>query len=76
MKPKKSETHYVICVKNKGCEDLTLCKLYRVMPDHKGESAGYIRVMDESGEDYLYPAGNFLPIDLPQPVERALASAA
>ena len=76
MKTRKTETRYVICIRNKDCEDLTLSKVYHVLPDPKGEAEGYIRIVDESGEDYLYPADRFLPIELPQPVERALASAA
>jgi hypothetical protein len=49
-----------ICVRNEGCEDLQLQKIYSVLPDEKADRAGYLRVIDDSGEDYLYPAGNFV----------------
>jgi len=50
-----------------------LRKVYQILADEKAEGEGHIRIVDESGEDYLYPADNFLPIELPRPVEEALA---
>lgn len=47
---------FVLCVKDDDCEDLEKRKVYRVIPDKKADKDGYIRVVDESGEDYLYPA--------------------
>jgi hypothetical protein len=47
-------------------------KLYLVLPDEKAEKEHYLRVIDESGEDYLYPASYFFLLALPQKVERAL----
>jgi len=76
MKIRKNQKRYVICIRNDNCEDLAVRKVYAVVPDPKSEAAGLVRIVDESGEDYLYPTDHFLPIDLPQPIERALASAA
>lgn len=76
MKRSKSEPRFVVCVENDDCEDLEPRKIYQVLPDEAAAQDGYIRVIDESGEDYLYPAACFLPIELPQAVEKALLSAA
>ena len=67
-----SPTRFVICLKNKGSEDLIVRKVYQVLPDERAEKKGLLRVIDESGEDYLYPTSYFFAIDLPQKVERAL----
>jgi hypothetical protein len=50
-----------------------LRKLYQVLPDASAAEEGYVRVIDESGEDYLYPADYFLPIALPETVAKELA---
>src|SRR5437588_3094347 len=76
MKRRNSETRFVICIRNEACEDLELRKVYQVLPDEAASEDGYIRVIDESGEDYLYPQEYFVPIELPQAVEKALLSAA
>jgi len=68
--------HFVVCVRNEGCDDLQTRKLYRVLPDESAARSGFLRVVDESGEDYLYPASNFLPVDLPPSVEDTLAALA
>lgn len=68
--------HFVVCIRNEGCEDLQLRKLYQVLPDESAGRSSYLRVVDDSGEDYLYPADNFLPVDLPSAVEDALAALA
>jgi hypothetical protein len=67
-----SPTRFAICLKNKGSEDLIVRKVYQVLPDERAEKKGLLRVIDESGEDYLYPASYFFAIDLPQKIERAL----
>ena len=76
MKRSKLIGKFVICIRNEGCEDLEPRKLYRVLPDEAAAGDGYIRVIDESGEDYLYPQAYFLPIELPKAAEKALLSAA
>ncbi len=65
------ETGFAICVENRGAEDLDIRKVYRVLPDKTAAATGYVRVVDESGEDYLYPADYFVFVDLPQKAKRA-----
>ncbi len=76
MKPRRHSDRFVVCIRNEDCEDLQPRKIYEVLPDTKADEVGYIRVVDESGEDYLYPADCFLPIELPTPVKKALLPAA
>jgi len=77
MKKKgKHQFHFSVCTNNEGYEaSLETGKLYRVIPDEKAASHGYIRVIDESGEDYGYSADRFFPIELPQALEKVLLSA-
>jgi hypothetical protein len=65
-------SHFAICLKNKNSGDLIIRKIYPVLPDELAEKKKFIRIIDESGEDYLYPASYFFIIELPQKVERAL----
>lgn len=65
--------HFGVCVRNDGCEDLQLRKLYQILPDETAARNGLLRVIDDSGEDYLYPVTNFIPISLPAAVEQVLA---
>jgi hypothetical protein len=60
-------------LKNDGCGDLEPRKLYRVLPDKKASTEGYLRVIDESGEDYLYPASYFAIVRIPAAAAKALA---
>lgn len=76
MKAKKAEPRFVVCVKNEGREDLEIRKIYQILPDEAAAEDSYIRVIDESGEDYLYPANYFFPVELPQAAEEALLSVA
>lgn len=76
MKENGSEIKFVVCLKNDGCEDLETRKIYQVLPDEKAAEDDYIRVIDESGEDYLYPASYFYPVELPQVVQETLSLAA
>jgi len=57
----KPRRRYVVCIRRVGAEDLELRKLYEVRADEAAGKRGYLRVVDESGEDYLYPAGLFVP---------------
>jgi hypothetical protein len=52
-------SQFAVCIRNNGCEDLQLQKVYSVLPDEKADRVGYLRVIDDSGEDYLYPAEYF-----------------
>ena len=66
---------FVVCVKNDHYPaSLELFKIYRLIPDARAEEHGMLRVIDESGEDYLYPADYFVLIELPEAVERAIES--
>ncbi len=65
---------FVLCVKREDEEDLEVRKIYEVLPDELASAKGYLRVVDESGEDYLYPSEYFVPLHLPQEVEKQLAS--
>ena len=67
-----SSIRFAICLKNKGCEDLIVRRVYHVLPDERAEKKALLRIIDESGEDYLYPANYFFSIELPQKIERAL----
>ncbi|MGV0027286.1 hypothetical protein [Phormidesmis priestleyi] len=65
--------HFVVCLNNDGYQaSLEIGKLYRMIPDQTATAHGYIRVVDESGEDYAYAANRFYPIALPQEVEKVL----
>ena len=69
---KAAPIRFALCLKNTNCEDLVIRKVYAVLQDEQAEKDHYIRIIDESGEDYLYPAGFFFMVELPQTVERAL----
>ncbi len=70
----KSRSRFVLCVRNDGADDLEPRKVYQILPDRDAAREGYVRVIDESGEDYLYPAGYFVPIRLPVAVAREFVS--
>lgn len=76
MKRQKPEPRFVLCIRNEDGDDLEPRKIYQVLPDESSAADGYIRVIDESGEDYLYPQDYFVPIELPQAAQKALLSAA
>ena len=65
--------HFAICIHNEGHEEsLELRKIYEVLADSDGEKHELIRVIDEEGEDYLYPRRWFISIELPRNVEDAI----
>jgi hypothetical protein len=76
MAATRTKKRFLLCVRNKGCEDLEPRKLYEQLPDSRAAEDGYVRVVDESGEDYLYPAEYFVAVELPREAERALAGSA
>jgi hypothetical protein len=72
----KDAKSYALCVANEGTEvSLELLKLYQLAEPEPNDSADWIRVVDESGEDYLYPAANFVLLKLPGDVEDIVAEA-
>ena len=74
MSQKSRKKRYVLCVSNhKYPASLEVRKIYQHVPDLKGESHGQIRVIDESGEDYLYPSDLFIAIEVPQEATRVFA---
>jgi len=73
---RRAEPRFVVCVKNKNyAASLELRKLYQVVADETAAKLGQIRVIDESGEDYLYPEEYFVPVQLPHSAERAVRRA-
>lgn len=70
----KNPPHFVICVDNADSEDLQIRRLYPVVADAAAAKRGMIRVIDDSGEDYLYPKNKFVDAKLTAAVEQALAS--
>ena len=73
----KGSARFAVCIKNTGYPaSLELHKIYRVGADEQAAADGDIRVIDESGEDYLYPAEWFVEVELPQAVKRSLMRAA
>jgi hypothetical protein len=64
---------FVLCVRNSDYPaSLELRKVYRLLKDEQASKHHHVRVIDESGEDYLYPEEYFVPIKLPQAAERAV----
>ena len=73
---KRNELRFVACIKNKNyAASLELRKLYQVVADETAARLHQIRIIDESGEDYLYPEGYFVPVHLPESAEKAVRRA-
>lgn len=76
MLMRSTAKQFVICLKNAGYEvSLERRKIYRVLSDPEAAKHRQIRVVDESGEDYLYPQSFFAPLALPQAIRRAVLAA-
>lgn len=72
-----THSNLVICIDNSEYPaSLETRKIYQVVPDEDAEKIGHIRVIDESGEDYLYPESCFIDANLPKAVEAAVLKAA
>ena len=65
---------FAVCAANEGCDDLTIGMLYRVLSDEDAAGEGLLRVIDDSGEDYLYPASRFVIVAVPQAEEQRLTA--
>jgi hypothetical protein len=77
FKLKTVRPRYVVCLDNTGYDiALDRRKIYQTIPDRDAEARHQIRVVDESGEDYLFPARMFMPIALTNSIQRALSKAA
>jgi hypothetical protein len=70
----RSRRSFALCIENEDCKDLEIGKVYRVLPDSKAAAARLLRVVDDSGEDYLYPASSFVFVELPSRAQRALGA--
>ncbi len=76
-KTRKRDVRFAVCIKSRKYEaSLEIGKLYRVIPDPKAERHGYVRIVDESGEDYGYAADRFFAIEVPKSLEKVLLKAA
>ncbi len=76
MADNQTSNSFVLCLDNGGYpESLEARKVYAVLPDERAAARNYIRVIDETGEDYLYPAKLFVPIQIPPEAAAALAVA-
>ena len=72
MKRRNAERQFAICVDNSGYPaSLELHKVYAVLPDERAAEDDFLRVVDESGEDYLYSAKRFVSVELPQQVKQS-----
>jgi len=78
MKQRKSSgARFAVCIDNSGYPaSLEVHKIYQVIPDEHAAEEGDLRVIEESGEDYLYPASHFMVIELPKEVEQKLLNLA
>ena len=75
-KTENIEARFAVCINNREYPaSLELHKIYRILPDEEAAREGDVRVVDESGEDYLYPAEWFVAIDVPEEVEASLLQA-
>jgi hypothetical protein len=72
MAKKSKEQSFALCTENEECGDLEKRKIYRVLPDDEAAKEGYLRIVDESGEDYLYPESYFILLELPREAQDAL----
>jgi hypothetical protein len=69
-------TIFALCIDPAGAEDLEKGKVYQVVQDSSAEEEGLLRVIDESGEDYLYPSARFVVLHLPRKAREALSTRA
>jgi len=71
---RQGRSKFVLCVTSDDLEDVEQRKIYQVLPDAAAAREGYVRIIDESGEDYLYPSDYFVPVKLPAVATRELLS--
>ncbi len=76
MQLNPGQPRFALCIRNSGAEDIELRKAYQLLPTSSPQEDGFLRVIDESGEDYLYPTDYFIMLDLPHEVEQVLLQAA
>ena len=71
-KRKAGAARFAICIKSDDVDLLTPRKIYEVLADEEAGSSDFVRVIDNEGEDYLYPASYFLPVSLTAEAKKAL----
>lgn len=77
VEPEKKDTQFAVCIRNDDYPaSLEKRKIYEILPDIEAKKHHQVRVIDESGEDYLYPRDYFVSIKLPRDVEQAVIEAA
>jgi hypothetical protein len=73
MEGESTQSLFAVCLDNKSYpDDLKVRTIYQVLPDESAAKSNYIRVVDETGEDYLYPAEYFVLIEVPSEAQKAL----
>ena len=65
---------FVLCIDSRDCDDLEKGKIYRRVPDAAAKRDGYLRIIDESGDDYLYPEAYFVTVKVPAAAQDALSA--
>lgn len=76
MEAESTQPSFAVCINNSAYpDDLKVRTIYQVLPDESAARSNYIRVVDETGEDYLYPAESFVIIDIPAEAQKALIQA-
>lgn len=76
MENQKTEARFAICINDGGyVDDLKVRTVYQILVDASAARSNYVRIIDETGEDYLYPANLFVEIEVPREVEEALLHA-
>lgn len=75
MYKQTEQRQFAICIANDSCEDLQVLKIYLLLPDPKADEENYVRVIDDSGEDYLYPASRFVTTEFSEGVTKQLIAA-
>jgi hypothetical protein len=72
MTRQKPVSHFAICINTDDPDLLTPRMIYEILPDESAAKSNYVRVIDNEGEDYLYPADYFVFVDFPQAIQRTL----
>jgi hypothetical protein len=72
MTKQKTSTQFAICINTDDPDLLTPRMIYEILPDESAAKSDFVRIIDNEGEDYLYPVDYFVPVDLPQATRQAL----
>jgi len=68
------QSEFLLCVASHDCDDLQKGKVYALLVDDRATEEGFVRVVDDSGEDYLYPRSYFVPVELSHEAKIALGT--